>query len=75
MFSSVRFQFSCDEVGTGVLTPNCIFLQDYFVNARGIELFTKQWMPVHGLFRGVVLYCHGYADTCSYSFEGDELRC
>ncbi|GJP44012.1 hypothetical protein CLOM_g15566 [Closterium sp. NIES-68] len=48
--------------------------EDYFVNSRGVELFTKQWLPIDGRLRGVVFYCHGYGDTCVYAFEDVALR-
>ncbi|CAI5477697.1 unnamed protein product [Closterium sp. Yama58-4] len=48
--------------------------EDYFVNSRGVELFTKQWLPIDGRLRGVVFYCHGYGDTCAYAFEDVAIR-
>ncbi|CAI5489591.1 unnamed protein product [Closterium sp. Naga37s-1] len=48
--------------------------EDYFINSRGVELFTKQWLPVDGRLRGVVFYCHGYGDTCAYAFEDVAIR-
>ncbi|CAI7783271.1 unnamed protein product [Closterium sp. NIES-54] len=43
--------------------------EEYFINSRGVELFTKEWLPSDGRLRGVVLFCHGYGETCTYIFE------
>lgn len=43
-------------------------------NSRGVEIFTKQWLPANGVLRGIVFYCHGYGDTCAYFFEDVAMR-
>jgi hypothetical protein len=48
-----------------------LFKQKFFVNSRGIELFTKEWVPANGDVAGVVMYCHGYGDQCTYFFDGE----
>ncbi|CAN1227296.1 Caffeoylshikimate esterase [Linum perenne] len=43
-------------------------LQGYEVNSRGLEIFTKSWLPETP--KALVCFCHGYGDTCSFFFEG-----
>ncbi|CAI5488542.1 unnamed protein product [Closterium sp. Naga37s-1] len=43
--------------------------EEYIINTRGVVLFTKEWLPSDGRFRGVVVGCHGYGETCTYIFE------
>ncbi|CAN0915245.1 Caffeoylshikimate esterase [Linum grandiflorum] len=40
----------------------------YEVNSRGLEIFTKRWLPEAP--KALVCFCHGYGDTCSFFFEG-----
>ncbi|CAM8987716.1 unnamed protein product [Rhodiola kirilowii] len=42
----------------------------YEVNSRGIEIFTKSWLPESAPLKGVICFCHGYGDTCTFFFEG-----
>eukprot|EP00897_Mesotaenium_endlicherianum_P005458 jgi/Mesen1/4940/ME000247S04220 len=44
-------------------------IEAFVKNSRGVELFTKQWLPLNGNLRGLVFYCHGYGDTCNYFFD------
>ncbi|MCO5561287.1 hypothetical protein L7F22_014908 [Adiantum nelumboides] len=45
--------------------------EEYFeLNSRGVEVFTRSWMPQSGLVKAVVFICHGYGDTCTFFFEG-----
>ncbi|CAI5493486.1 unnamed protein product [Closterium sp. Naga37s-1] len=41
----------------------------YYRNSRGVEIFTKRWQPLDGVVKGIVVYCHGYGDTCTYHFD------
>ncbi|CAI7858941.1 unnamed protein product, partial [Closterium sp. NIES-54] len=43
--------------------------QVYYRNSRGVEIFTKRWQPLDGVVKGIVVYCHGYGDTCTYHFD------
>lgn len=45
-------------------------IQTNEVNSRGLEIFTKSWLPEVTSPKAVVCFCHGYADTCSFFFEG-----
>ncbi|KAK7291428.1 hypothetical protein RIF29_06564 [Crotalaria pallida] len=42
----------------------------YEVNSRGLEIFSKSWLPERTPLKAIVCYCHGYADTCTFYFEG-----
>ncbi|KAF2282701.1 hypothetical protein GH714_043701 [Hevea brasiliensis] len=44
--------------------------ESYEVNSRGLEIFTKSWLPETSPPRAVLCYCHGYGDTCTFFFEG-----
>lgn len=57
-----------DVVADGNLSY--IFLQSYDVNSRGLEIFSKSWVPDSRSPKAVVCYCHGYGDTCTFFFEG-----
>ncbi|KAJ6369703.1 hypothetical protein OIU76_028034 [Salix suchowensis] len=44
--------------------------ESYEVNSRGLEIFTKSWLPKSSSPKAVVCFCHGYADTCTFFVEG-----
>lgn len=44
--------------------------ESYEVNSRGVEIFTKSWLPETSPPKAVVCICHGYGDTCTFFFEG-----
>ncbi|KAJ1412751.1 Serine aminopeptidase, S33 [Sesbania bispinosa] len=44
--------------------------ESYEVNKRGLEIFYKSWLPGSSKPKAAVFYCHGYADTCTFFFEG-----
>ncbi|KAL1356763.1 hypothetical protein HN51_008750 [Arachis hypogaea] len=44
--------------------------EGYEVNSRGLEIFSKSWLPETSSLKAIVCYCHGYADTCTFYFEG-----
>ncbi|KAG0495073.1 hypothetical protein HPP92_006067 [Vanilla planifolia] len=44
--------------------------ESYELNSRGIEIFTKQWLPESSPIKSLVFFCHGYGDTCSFFVEG-----
>lgn len=48
-------------------------MQSYEKNSRGLEIFSKSWLPVASRPKAMVYYCHGYGDTCTFFFEGMEL--
>ncbi|KAI3911084.1 hypothetical protein MKW98_015741 [Papaver atlanticum] len=42
----------------------------YEVNSRGIEIFSKSWLPQTSPVKAIICFCHGYGDTCTFFFEG-----
>lgn len=42
----------------------------YEVNSRGVEIFSKSWLPENSYIKALVCFCHGYGDTCTFFFEG-----
>ncbi|CAL9760574.1 unnamed protein product [Musa acuminata subsp. burmannicoides] len=44
--------------------------ESYEVNARGIEIFSKSWLPENSSIKALVCFCHKYGDTCTFFFEG-----
>jgi hypothetical protein len=50
-----------------------LFVQSYEVNSRGLEIFSKSWLPATSHPKAMVYYCHGYGDTCTFFCEGMEL--
>uniref|UniRef100_A0A5B7BC79 Putative caffeoylshikimate esterase-like n=1 Tax=Davidia involucrata TaxID=16924 RepID=A0A5B7BC79_DAVIN len=42
----------------------------YEVNSRGLEIFSKSWLPEDCPPKAVVCLCHGYGDTCTFFIEG-----
>ncbi|XP_057951364.1 caffeoylshikimate esterase-like [Malania oleifera] len=42
----------------------------YRVNSRGLEIFSKSWLPKIHPLKALVCFCHGYGDTCTFFFEG-----
>ncbi|KAG4991999.1 hypothetical protein JHK87_025456 [Glycine soja] len=42
----------------------------YEVNSRGLKIFSKSWLPESSPLKAIICYCHGYADTCTFYFEG-----
>nr|CAD1842332.1 unnamed protein product [Ananas comosus var. bracteatus] len=44
--------------------------ESYVRNSRGIEIFSKSWLPENSRIKALVCFCHGYGDTCTFFFEG-----
>lgn len=44
--------------------------ESYEVNSRGLEIFSKTWLPEKQSPKAVICFCHGYGDTCTFFFEG-----
>ncbi|KAH1241214.1 hypothetical protein GmHk_07G018855 [Glycine max] len=51
---------------------HCLF-RVYEVNSRGLKIFSKSWLPESSPLKAIICYCHGYADTCTFYFEGMEI--
>ncbi|XP_057528684.1 caffeoylshikimate esterase isoform X1 [Amaranthus tricolor] len=47
----------------------------YELNSKAQEIFCKSWLPKEGdQIKGLVCFCHGYGDTCTFLFEGIARR-
>ncbi|TMW94505.1 hypothetical protein EJD97_010184 [Solanum chilense] len=44
--------------------------ESYEVNSRGLEIFSKSWLPETSPPKAMVYFCHGYGDTCTFFVEG-----
>ncbi|KAF3640525.1 putative caffeoylshikimate esterase-like isoform X2 [Capsicum annuum] len=44
--------------------------ESYEVNSRGLEIFSKSWLPETSPPKAMVYFCHGYGDTCTFFIEG-----
>ncbi|XVF20807.1 hypothetical protein REPUB_Repub12eG0034500 [Reevesia pubescens] len=47
-----------------------ILLKSYEANSRGLEIFSKSWLPKTSCPKAMVFICHGYGDTCTFFIEG-----
>nr|DAD35363.1 TPA_asm: hypothetical protein HUJ06_006003 [Nelumbo nucifera] len=54
----------------GLKMKEILFMQSYEVNSRGLEIFSKSWLPEISPLKAVVCFCHGYGDTCTFFVEG-----
>ncbi|CAH9105589.1 unnamed protein product [Cuscuta europaea] len=39
-------------------------------NSRGIQIFSKSWIPATSPPKALICICHGYGDTCTFFVEG-----
>ncbi|XP_009629754.1 caffeoylshikimate esterase-like isoform X2 [Nicotiana tomentosiformis] len=44
--------------------------ESYEVNSRGLEIYSKSWLPETSPPKAMVYFCHGYGDTCTFFVEG-----
>ncbi|KAL8117991.1 caffeoylshikimate esterase-like [Apium graveolens] len=44
--------------------------ESYELNSRGLEIFSKSWLPETSPPKALVCFCHGYGDTCTFFVEG-----
>ncbi|KAG9448931.1 hypothetical protein H6P81_008896 [Aristolochia fimbriata] len=45
--------------------------ESYRRNSKGLEIFCKKWLPKPEVpMKGILCFCHGYGDTCTFFFEG-----
>ncbi|KAL9391971.1 hypothetical protein Peur_015891 [Populus x canadensis] len=45
----------------------------YEVNSRGLEFFSKSWLPGNSHPKALVCCCHSNGDTCTFLFEAMEV--
>ncbi|XP_011097199.1 caffeoylshikimate esterase [Sesamum indicum] len=63
-------QLSIDHVLFKTPYDGLKMTESYEVNSRGLEIFTKSWLPDSGSPKAVVCFCHGYGDTSTFFVEG-----
>ncbi|CAA3003361.1 caffeoylshikimate esterase [Olea europaea subsp. europaea] len=63
-------QLSIDHVLFKIPGDGLKMKESYEVNSRGLEIFSKSWLPKSSSPRAVVCFCHGYGDTCTFFAEG-----
>ncbi|RVW45406.1 Caffeoylshikimate esterase [Vitis vinifera] len=53
------------------IAPTGIRTEEWYEkNSRGLEIFSKCWLPKPGIrTKGSLCFCHGYGDTCTFFFE------
>ncbi|XP_042028544.1 caffeoylshikimate esterase-like isoform X2 [Salvia splendens] len=65
-----HIQLSIDHILFKMPCDRLKMTESYDVNSRGLEIFSKSWVPDSRSPKAVVCYCHGYGDTCTFFFEG-----
>ncbi|XP_047957125.1 caffeoylshikimate esterase-like isoform X1 [Salvia hispanica] len=65
-----HMQLSIDHILFKMPCDRLKMTESYDVNSRGLEIFSKSWVPDSRSPKAVVCYCHGYGDTCTFFFEG-----
>ncbi|KAF3444170.1 hypothetical protein FNV43_RR13860 [Rhamnella rubrinervis] len=63
-------QLGIDHILFKAPTHGLKIKESYEVNSRGLEIFSKSWLPETSQPKALVCYCHGYGDTCTFFFEG-----
>ncbi|KAI3451767.1 hypothetical protein Pfo_008432 [Paulownia fortunei] len=63
-------QLSIDHILFKMPFDGLKMMESYEVNSRGLEIFSKSWLPDSSSPKAVVCFCHGYGDTCTFFFEG-----
>uniref|UniRef100_A0A7C9E103 Serine aminopeptidase S33 domain-containing protein n=1 Tax=Opuntia streptacantha TaxID=393608 RepID=A0A7C9E103_OPUST len=71
----VEFHQNLDHFLFKMAPPGIRTKEWYELNSKGQEIFCKSWLPKEGnKVKGVVCFCHGYGDTCTFFFEGIAKR-
>ncbi|KAI5684283.1 hypothetical protein M9H77_05511 [Catharanthus roseus] len=63
-------QLSIDHILFKMPCKGLKMKESYEVNSKGLEIFTKSWLPETSPPKAVVCICHGYGDTCTFFIEG-----
>ncbi|EPS73059.1 hypothetical protein M569_01697, partial [Genlisea aurea] len=63
-------QLSIDHILFKTPHEDLKMTEAYRVNSRGVEIFTKSWIPEKTLPKALVFICHGYGDTITFFLEG-----
>ncbi|XP_015065537.1 caffeoylshikimate esterase-like [Solanum pennellii] len=64
-----HIQLSIDHILFKVPDAGLKMEESYEVNSRGLEIFSKSWLP-ETRPKAIVYFCHGYGDTCTFYGEG-----
>ncbi|CAO2830001.1 unnamed protein product [Amaranthus hypochondriacus] len=71
----IDFHQKLDHVLFKFAPPGIRTEEWYELNSKAQEIFCKSWLPKEGdQIKGVVCFCHGYGDTCTFLFEGIARR-
>ncbi|KAB1211197.1 Caffeoylshikimate esterase [Morella rubra] len=65
-----NIQLGIDHILFKMPSEGVAMEESYEKNSRGLEIFSKSWLPVASRPKAMVYYCHGYGDTCTFFFEG-----
>lgn len=65
-----EIQLNIDHILFKTPTDGLKIKESYEVNSRGLEIFSKSWLPETSQPKAILCYCHGYGDTCTFFFEG-----
>ncbi|WCJ25373.1 alpha/beta-Hydrolases superfamily protein [Euphorbia peplus] len=65
-----HIQLSLDHILFKTPVDGLEMNESYEKNSRGLEIFTKSWIPKSSSPKAVVCICHGYGDTCTFFMEG-----
>ncbi|KAL7141704.1 hypothetical protein ABFS83_08G071200 [Erythranthe nasuta] len=66
----MHIQLSIDHILFKMPCDGLKMMESYEVNSRGLEIFSKSWLPEEVSPKAVLCFCHGYGDTCTFFFEG-----
>ncbi|KAL9158472.1 hypothetical protein ABFS82_08G071300 [Erythranthe guttata] len=64
-----HIQLSIDHILFKMPCDGLKMMESYEVNSRGLEIFSKSWLPEEVSPKAVLCFCHGYGDTCTFFFE------
>ncbi|KAK6266539.1 hypothetical protein QUC31_017376 [Theobroma cacao] len=65
-----KFQLGIDHILFKTPIDGLKMNESYQVNSRGLEIFSKSWLPKTSCPKAMVFFCHGYGDTCTFFVEG-----
>lgn len=71
---SVANRIGQGKMDNEVPTVGMGYEEDFFVNSRGLKLFTCAWLPIGKEIRALIFLCHGYGVECSVYMKEIGLR-
>lgn len=69
-----EFQLSIDHILFKMPCDGLKMKESYEVNTRGLEIFSKSWLPETSSPKAGIFFCHGYGDTITFCVEGIARR-